>query len=293
MKKWILALTMAGSVLALGACNQTSSEKVAESSAGNVTQTELYNTMKAKYGQQALQQLVYEKVLSKKYKVTNAELTAKVNDLKEQLGTNFAATLAQYGYKDEADLKQTMKLGMLQEKAAMKNVKVTDKELKDYYASYQPDIKVRHILVKDEKTALDIKKQLDAGAKFEDVAKKSSTDTASAQNGGDLGTITNTNKGQYDADFIKAAYALKVNEISAPVKSQFGYHIIQVTEKKEKKSYNDMKSDIEYQVKSSKLTSDDINKAMQNELKAANVKINDKDLKDALNPTPATPTTGQ
>jgi len=289
MKKWILALTMAGSVLALGACNQTSSEKVAESKAGNVTQEELYNTMKDKYGQQALQQLVFEKVLSKKYKVTDAELNAKVSDLKEQLGTNFDATLAQYGYKNEADLKKTMKLGMLQEKAAMKNVKVTDKELKDYYASYQPDIKVRHILVKDEKTALDVKKQLDAGAKFEDLAKKYSTDTASAQNGGDLGTINNTNKDQYDADFIKGAYALKVNEISAPVKTQFGYHIIQVTEKKEKKSYDAMKKDIEYQVKSSKLTSDDINKAMQTELKAADVKVNDKDLKDALKPTATTP----
>lgn len=49
-----------------------------------------------------------------------------------------------------------------------------------------------------------------------------------------------------------------------------------------------MKSDIEYQVKSSKLTSDDINKAMQNELKAANVKIDDKDLKDALSTSTST-----
>ncbi|MED4227621.1 peptidylprolyl isomerase [Neobacillus cucumis] len=288
MKKWILALTVATSVLALSACNQSSSNTVAESKVGNITQEDLYNAMKDKYGSQALQQLVYEKVLSKKYKVTDAEVTAKVNELKDQLGTNFEATLAQYGYKDEADLKKTMKLGMLQEKAAIKDVKVTDKELKDYYASYQPDMKVRHILVKDEKTALDVKKQLDGGAKFEDLAKKYSTDTASAQNGGDLGTITNTNKDQYDATFIKAAYALKVNEISAPVKTQFGYHIIQVTEKKAKKSYNDMKSDIEYQVKSSKLTSDDINKAMQNELKAANVKIDDKDLKDALSTSTST-----
>jgi foldase protein PrsA len=285
MKKWILALTLTSGVLALSACSASSSSDVAQSSAGNVTKDELYTMMKDKIGTQALQQLLYEKVLSKKYTVTDKELNAKVSQLKIDLGSNFQMALAQYGYKDENDLKTTMKVGMLQEKAAMQDVKVTDKELKDYYDSYQPEIKARHILVADEKTANEVKKKLDGGAKFEDVAKEYSTDTASAQNGGDLGWF---GTGKMDPDFEKAAYALKVNEISAPVKSQFGYHIIQLTDKKEKKSYEDMKKEIEYQVKSSKLTSDSINKAMKRELKAANVKVSDKDLKDALNPqTPA------
>ncbi|MBO0961331.1 peptidylprolyl isomerase [Neobacillus sp. MM2021_6] len=289
MKKWILALSLAGGVLVLGACNQSGSETVVESKAGNVTQEELYKSMKDKIGDQALQQLVYEKVLSKKYKVSDKELNDKINQLKSDLGANFETTLAQYGYKNEDDLKKTMKLGMMQEKAALKDVKATDKEMKEYYDSYTPDIKARHILVKDEATANEVKKKLDEGAKFEDVAKEFSTDTASAQNGGDLGTINNANKAQYDADFVKAAFALKANEISAPVKTQFGYHIIQVTEKQEKKPYDDMKKDIEYQVKSSKLKTEDINKAMERELKAANVKVSDKDLKDALKPQAAAP----
>ncbi|MFZ7945305.1 MULTISPECIES: peptidylprolyl isomerase [Bacillaceae] len=288
MKRWILALTIAGGVLTLGACNQSGSDTVVESKAGNITQEELYNSMKEKVGDQALQQLVYEKVLSKNYKISDKELNEKIDQLKSDLGSNFEATLAQYGYKSENDLKKTMKLGMMQEKAALKDVKVSEKEIKEYYDSYQPDIKARHILVKDEATANEVKKKLDSGAKFDEVAKEYSTDTASAQNGGELGTINNTNKGQYDPDFTKAAFALKANEISAPVKTQFGYHIIQVTEKKEKKSYDEMKKEMEYQLKSSKLTSEDINKAMQRELKAANVKVSDKDLKDALNPeTPA------
>jgi foldase protein PrsA len=289
MKKWILALTLAGSVLALGACNQSSSDAVAKSDAGNITQQDLYNAMKAKIGSQALQQLVYEKVLSKKYPVTNKELNDKVAQLKEQLGTNFDQALAQYGYKNESDLKKTMKVGMMQEKAAMKDVKVTDKELQDYYNNLKPDITVRHILLKDEKTANDVKKQLDAGAKFEDLAKKYSTDTGSAQNGGSIGVINSQNASQYDPDFVKGAYALKVNQISAPVKSQFGYHIIQVTKIVDKKPFSQMKKEIEYDVKSSKLTSDQINKAMDREMKAAKVKISDKDLQDALKPQTTTP----
>ncbi|MBL4955102.1 peptidylprolyl isomerase [Neobacillus sp. OS1-32] len=282
MKKWILALTLAGGVLALSACNQSGSETIAQSKAGDVTQEELYNAMKEKVGDKALQQLIYEKVLSKKYKVSDKDVNDKIKQLKADLGSNFEAALAQYGYQSENDLKSTLKLGMLQEKAAMKDIKVTEKELKDYYNNYKTDIKVRHILVKDLKTAKDVENQLKSGKKFEDVAKKESTDTVSAKEGGDLGIINNQNAGQFDKDFIKAAYALKVNEISAPVKTQFGYHIIQVTEKKEKKPYNEMKQQIEYEVKSSKLTNDDINKAMEREMKAANVKITDKDLKDAL-----------
>lgn len=177
---------------------------------------------------------------------------------------------------------------MLQEKAAMKDIKVTDKELKDYYNNYKPEIKVRHILVKDEKTANDIKQQLDKGANFADLAKKYSTDTGSAQNGGDIGWITNQTASQFDPDFIKAAYALKVNQISAPVKSQFGYHIIEVTQIKPKQSFDKMKSQIEEQVKSSKLTNDIINKAMERELKEAGVKIDDKSLQAALKPLATT-----
>ena len=119
MKKWILALTLAGGVIALSACNQSGGSTVAESNAGDITQDELYEAMKEKYGAQALQQLVYEKVLSKKYKVTDKELDAKIDELKEQLGENFEAALAQYGYANEEDFKETMKLGMMQEKAGI------------------------------------------------------------------------------------------------------------------------------------------------------------------------------
>lgn len=281
MKKWILALTLASGVLVLGACSQSGSDTVAQSSAGNITKDDLYNAMKAKYGQQALQQLVFEKVLSKKYKVTDKEINAKVADLKNQLGSNFDAALAQYGYKNETDLKNQMKLGMLQEKAAMKYVTVSDQELKDAYAKYEPQIRARHILVADEKTALDVEKQLAAGAKFEDLAKKYSTDPGSKDKGGDLGWF---GTGVMDPAFEKAAYALKLNQISQPIKTQYGYHIIQKTGEKEKKPLAQMKSQLEDQIKSSKLTNDIVNSTMQKELKAANVKIDDKDLKDALNP---------
>ncbi|WHZ04454.1 peptidylprolyl isomerase [Neobacillus sp. YX16] len=283
MKKWMLALTLAGGVIALSACNQSGST-VAESSAGDVTQDELYEAMKEKVGAQALQQLVYEKVLSEKYEVTEKELDAKVAELKEQLGENFEAALAQYGYADEDAFKETMKLGMMQEKAAMKSIKVTDKEVKEYYDNYKPEIKARHILVADEKTALEVKSKLDAGEKFEDVSNTYSTDEAAKAAGGDLGWF---GPGAMDPTFEEAAYALKKDEISAPVKTSFGYHVIQLTDKKEKKSFEEMKDQMEKELKSSKLTTEKINEIMQKEIKDAKVKISDKDLENALDPQTA------
>lgn len=287
MKKWILALTLAGGVIALSACNnQNGTDTVAESKSGNVTKDELYQAMKEKYGEQTLQELLNEKVLSKKYKVTDAEVNQKVDEIKGQAGANFQMLLMQNNIKDEKELKKIIKSQLLMEKAASKDVKVTDKELKQYYDNYKPEIKARHILVKDEKTALEVKKKLDAGEKFEDLAKKYSTDTGSAQNGGDLGWF---GPGKMVPDFDKAAFALKVNEISTPVKSEYGYHIIQVTEKKEKKSFDQMKKQMEEEVKASKLSGDVINKAMKRELKDADVKIKDKDLKGVLDEKAAAP----
>lgn len=287
MKKWILALTLAGGVIALSACNnQNGTDTVAESKSGNVTKDELYQAMKEKYGEQTLQELLNEKVLSKKYKVTDAEVNQKVDEIKGQAGANFQMLLMQNNIKDEKELKKIIKSQLLMEKAASKDVKVTDKELKQYYDNYKPEIKARHILVKDEKTALEVKKKLDSGEKFEDLAKKYSTDTGSAQNGGDLGWF---GPGKMVPDFDKAAFALKVNEISAPVKSEYGYHIIQVTEKKEKKSFDQMKKQMEEEVKASKLSGDVINKAMKRELKDADVKIKDKDLKGVLDEKAAAP----
>lgn len=135
--------------------------------------------------------------------------------------------LAQNNIKDEKELKEVLKPQLLIEKASLKEVKVTDKELQAHYKY----IKARHILVADEATANEVKSKLAAGEKFEDLAAKYSTDPGSKDNGGDLGWF---GEGAMVPEFEKAAYALKIDEISAPVKSENGWHVIQVTDRKDK-----------------------------------------------------------
>ena len=110
-----------------------------------------------------------------------------------------------------------------------REVKVSDKQIEEYYAKNkaqysQPESReVRHILVKTKAQADDLAAQLEGGGDFAALAKKFSQDTGSKANGGKL-TIS---KGQTVAPFDKAAFALKVNEVSEPVKTEFGFHIIE------------------------------------------------------------------
>lgn len=279
MKKWALPLAISAGLIGLTACSNGDSEKIVETKAGNITKDEFYTAMKDRYGDAIIKELVYEKVLSEKYEVTNKEVDAKLADLKKQMGANFQMALQSSGYKTEDDFKGALKLNMLQEKAATADIKVTEKELKEAYQNAKPEIKARHILVADEKTAKEVIAKLNKGEDFGKLAKQYSTDTTSAQNGGDLGWF---GTGKMVPEFEKAAYALKKNEISAPIKSQYGYHIIQLLDKKEKASYEDMKNKLENDLKVSKIDPAKVQTILDKLVKDAEVKVNDKDLKDAV-----------
>ncbi|MBL3284456.1 Parvulin-like PPIase [Rickettsiales endosymbiont of Paramecium tredecaurelia] len=89
----------------------------------------------------------------------------------------------------------------------------------------QKQVEVSHILVVSKEDAEKVKKEIAAGQKFSDVAKKYSKDEASAKNGGKIGYIL---RDQVPAEFAKEAFSLNKGQVSAPFQTQFGWHIIQV-----------------------------------------------------------------
>jgi parvulin-like peptidyl-prolyl isomerase len=133
------------------------------------------------------------------------------------------------------DFKKITLVGLLLQKEIEGKVKVSDQEVKDYYeknkGKFAPVTQIRasHILVKTEEEAKQIEEKLKKGEDFAQLAKKYSIDTATAKNGGDLGYFS---KGQMVPEFESAAMSLKPGQISEPVKTKFGYHIIKVTDKK-------------------------------------------------------------
>ena len=110
-------------------------------------------------------------------------------------------------------------------------VAVTDKLIDEEYNKFakelkgQKEVKVAHLLVATEAEAKEIKKKLNKGSKFDALAKEFSKDESSKAKGGELGYVL---KGQLVPEFENKAFSMKKDEISDPVKTQFGWHIIKV-----------------------------------------------------------------
>lgn len=130
----------------------------------------------------------------------------------------------------------------------LQEVTVSEEEIKKYYDDNRKsfvsseEVKAKHILVKEEEEANRIKKEIEEGKSFEDAAKEYS-DCPSKDKGGDLGFF---GKGRMVPEFDKAAFSLKIGELSDVVKTQFGYHLIIVEEKKEAsiKTFDQVKEQI-------------------------------------------------
>lgn len=112
---------------------------------------------------------------------------------------------------------------------------VADSEVRSAYDKLaaetrkQEEVRARHILVDSESKAKDLKKKLDNGASFEKLAGENSADPGSKKQGGDLGYFT---KDKMVAEFSKAAFAMKKGDVSEPVKSDFGWHLIKVEDRR-------------------------------------------------------------
>jgi len=203
----------------------------------------------------------------------------KEDDIKKGLHPTVEELKAYYdshqkNYANSVPEKRKIKYAMLDTGKVQSGVQVTHDDLQAYYNQHREQyrvpeqIKVSHIWIKmplpgpdgkiDDKGVADAQrraeellKQLQNGAKFEDVAKKSSEDTGSANVGGSLGWI---GKSQMGAEFEKAASSLSKGKVSGVVKTLDGFHIIRVDDKQDAhmKTLDEVKAEIEPAVRQQK-----------------------------------------
>ena len=144
-----------------------------------------------------------------------------------------------------------------------KNVKLDEADVRKYYEAHKAEfeqVRARHILIRVQGSpaavrpgqkdlteaealakAQDLRKRIQAGEDFAQLARQESDDTGSGANGGDLGFFRH---GQMVPSFEQAAFALQPGDLSEPVKSPFGYHLIKV-EAKESKSFEEVRPELE------------------------------------------------
>lgn len=188
-------------------------------------------------GRTVLQQLVQETLIEQYAKnnnitVTDAEIDARETQIKANFPSGSWDEMLKSRGLSEADVRSALREQLVLDKALAKDVTISPAQIKDYFnknrASFdKPEtVTARHILVPNLVLANTVEAQLKSNPQsFADLAKKYSTDPGSKDKGGDLGTFR---RGQMVPAFDKVAFSAPIGAISPPVKSPFGYHIIQV-----------------------------------------------------------------
>lgn len=228
---------------------------VAKINGEKITQSELNKELVSQYGTDVLSTLITNKVIEleavkKKITVSDKEIQAELDDLQNSYGGKeaFEAALESNAMTLQ-DAKDNIKTYLTTTKLIEPTIDITEKELKTYFKenkdtfSQEEQVQASHILVEDKDTAQEVEKKIKKGEDFAELASEYSTDTASASNGGNLDYF---GKGVMDEGFEKAAFSMKIDEISDPIKTDYGYHIIKVTGKKAAKeaTFENSKDDV-------------------------------------------------
>jgi parvulin-like peptidyl-prolyl isomerase len=219
---------------------------------------------------QAMQYLVQQSELEQRAKdlgvtVSTKDVTDRLKQIKTQYfggsEARYKQQLKQQGLTEEQILRD-LHAQLLSEKLynqVTKDVKVSDADVQAYYDAHKTTYgqkasrDVRHILVNNKTLADQIVAQLKAGGDFAALAKKYSKDPGSAKLGGKL-TIS---QGQTVPPFDKAAFSLKTNEVSAPVHTTYGWHIIQplgAIKPAKQTAFKDVQAQIRQQLQQTKKT---------------------------------------
>lgn len=219
--------------------------------------------LKRQVEQQILSQEIRRAVLQPKaegfgIEVTDEDVAERMDQIKQDFPTEgaFEEALKEQGLTLD-QLTELVRDNLLEERLREKVTEETgptEEELTAYYESNEADFTetaARHILVDDKALASRIAKQLQAAKDeaalervFEKLAKKHSTDQSNAAQGGDLGYFK---PGDFVPEFERAADELEIGEVSGPVKTEFGFHVILVTDRRVA-PFEDVRAEIEQEL---------------------------------------------
>ncbi|MCW0601714.1 peptidylprolyl isomerase [Clostridioides difficile] len=210
-------------------------------------------------------ELLYQEAKDKGLTPSKSEVDSKYQELEDKmnLNTSYKEKMDKAGV-DKEYLKQEISRDLAidkNKKAFEDRINISDNDMEAYYTSHKKDFNVEEVsasqilistldknkkeVSKDKKEALkkkadNILTKIKNGESFESLAKKYSDDKATGKNGGQLGYFTKDDK---NAEFTKEVFKLKKNEVSNVFETSYGYHIVKVTDKRERqKSFNECQS---------------------------------------------------
>lgn len=224
-----------------------SGDKVENEVLATVGDTEIFYTDLADQlielqGKDTLETMITNEIVKQeadkaKVKVSDEDIDAEYENYINYYGgeESFNSMLQMYGMSAD-DVRKDIENSLLTEKVIASTIEVKDDELKKYFdenaANYETSAEVaaKHILVETEEDAKKVQERLNAGEEWDKLAAEMSTDTSNKDKGGDLGFF---GEGVMVEAFQTAAFAQEVGTISEPVQTDYGFHIINVYDKKE------------------------------------------------------------
>ncbi|MGD1066538.1 MAG: peptidylprolyl isomerase [Vulcanimicrobiaceae bacterium] len=296
----VAALGVAALSVSLAACSSGGG-------GGNIASVNGQNISKADFdaklesgpaAKQTLNQLVQQKLIDtyaqdKHVNVTQADIDKREAEIKAKYPPGqFEQILKQQGLTEQ-DVQNILRQQLVLEKAVAPNIHVSDADVKAFFdknhAQFdKPEqVDARHILVADPATAKIVLDKVKAGGNWVALAKQYSTDPSTKDKGGELGFF---GRGQMVPAFQDAAFAAKVGQIVGPVKSPFGYHIIQVEAKHPatKANFATVKDQIKAQL-TQQQESQQVPVFMQQLKSQANIQVFDPRYADLFPPTTPAP----
>lgn len=305
-KAWIIVSAVLAILLVVvlikppfgGASNET----VATVNGVNISKDRLYDELVLAGGATTLDNLITQELIAQEAKaksitVTDADVDSEIELIKKGFPSEeeFTATLAQYNMTLET-LKKDTKVNLTIRKILEPKTDVTAEEIQQFYDANKAtlgtpeEIQASHILVATKEEADEILAALKKGDDFAAIAKEKSTDPGSKDKGGDLGFF---GRGAMVPEFEAAAFALKVNEISAVVQTEHGFHIIKKTAEKAAvvPTFEEKKEEIKKQLIATE--ANELSQAWMTEIRAkakiTNTLAPEEAAADAVDPNATTP----
>lgn len=282
-KKIVLATAGLLSVLVLGACSNGNSQEIATMKGGKLTVEDFYEEAKKEQtNQQLVRNMIIYDVFENAYgdKVTDKQIDKEYNNQAKQLGDSFESQLQAAGYT-KSSYKEYLKQSLAFQEGIKSHIKLTDADKKAAWEAFHPEVEARVILASSEEEANEIKKQIDDGGDFAEIAKEKSQDTTTKEDGGEIKFDSQSDT--VPTEVKEAAFALKDGEVSDVISSmdastyQTAYYIVKMEKNTSKgndmSKYEDEVNEIAENAKMADqaFTSEVIGE----ELKKANVKIED------------------
>lgn len=261
---WVAGFIVVIAVAVTLAFSAGNNSYVASVNGEKISEDELQEALMAQYGSEAVDALVMEKILEMEIEkegieVSQAEIDEEMKTYAEYYGGEEALQeVAETSGIDLSEVEKDLETYLATNKLLEKRIEITEEEMKTYFEENKDQfaqaeqVQASHILVEDEATANEVAKKLAAGGDFAELAKEYSIDEGSSKEGGEVGYF---GKGAMVPEFEEAAFSMEKGEISDPVKSEYGFHIIKVTDKKEAKeaNYEESKEEIKSALMESKV----------------------------------------